>query len=149
MLGLLMLILGVNKQIDMQTWVTEIGRDIAREQGWYEQRRDVQMWFVAAIAAAGTLALTFALARTRQLLPRHVLAFIGVVVLGCFVLLRTSSFHDVSAFLRKDLLGIQANWVLELAGIGLIGFCAVMNSWWYRLKMRLGQKPKQGSPAPA
>ena len=149
MLGLLMLFLGVNKQIDMQTWLTEFGREIAREQGWYEERREIQMWFVAAVAAIGTLAMTFALAKTRQLLPRHVLAFLGVIVLGCFIMLRTSSFHDVTAFLRKDLLGIQANWVLELTGIGLIGFCAVMNSWWYRLKLRFAQKSKQGSPAAA
>lgn len=144
MLGCLLLFLGVNKQIDLQTWLTEFGREVARKQGWYEHRRDVQHWFVAAVAASGTLALTYALARTRQLMPRHVLAFIGVMVLGCFIALRTSSFHDVSAWLRRDLFGVQMNWMLEFAGIALIGLCAVMNSWWYRLKMRLGPKPKDG-----
>ena len=39
--GLLMVVLAVNKQLDLQTLFTDIGRQVARHQGWIEQRRTV------------------------------------------------------------------------------------------------------------
>jgi hypothetical protein len=43
--------LGINKQLDLQTALTELGRVLALSQGWYEQRQVVQFWFIAALAA--------------------------------------------------------------------------------------------------
>jgi hypothetical protein len=34
-LGLLLLLLGLNKQLDLQSALTAFGRRLAREQGWY------------------------------------------------------------------------------------------------------------------
>ena len=35
LLGLVMTVLSINKQLDLQTWFTEVARDMALEQGWY------------------------------------------------------------------------------------------------------------------
>lgn len=32
----LMLALGINKQLDLQTWLSQAGRDLAIAQGWWE-----------------------------------------------------------------------------------------------------------------
>ena len=46
----LFLALGVNKQLDLQTALTEAGRVLAHTQGWYAQREFVQLAFIALVA---------------------------------------------------------------------------------------------------
>ena len=38
--------LGINKQLDLQSAITELGRTVAFAGGWYEQRETVQVYFV-------------------------------------------------------------------------------------------------------
>ena len=45
--------LGLNKQLDLQSLLTAVGRDIAVAQGWYAQRKGVQLVFVAVVALVG------------------------------------------------------------------------------------------------
>ena len=42
--------LGLNKQLDLQTAMTEAGRFLAHIQGWYAQREFVQLAFIALVA---------------------------------------------------------------------------------------------------
>src|SRR6476659_1098397 len=42
-ISVLFLFLGVNKQLDLQTALTEAGRYLAHYKGWYEQRQVVQL----------------------------------------------------------------------------------------------------------
>ena len=44
--------LGINKQLDLQSAMTELGRTVAFAGGWYEQRQTVQVYFVIGVAAA-------------------------------------------------------------------------------------------------
>jgi hypothetical protein len=53
-----LVLLGINKQLDLQSWFTEVGRDLARAQGWYEGRRSVQALFVAALVFLGLIGTT-------------------------------------------------------------------------------------------
>jgi hypothetical protein len=133
MIGLLMC-LGVNKQIDLQTWITHVGRRIAMAQGWYKQRGEVQSVAVLAIAVLGLAAMAVLLKLTRELLPRHVLAFFGVVLLAVFVAMRACSYHDIDDALRVELAGIRVGWILELGGIYCISLSAIVNTRWYRVE---------------
>jgi hypothetical protein len=135
LLILLFVFLGLNKQIDLQTWLTDVGRRVARAQGWYEQRARVQTIFVGAVAVLGLWVLAYLLDRTREFLPRHALAFGGLVLLACFVILRTSSFHGVDHVLGWDALGMRLSWALELLGITCVGLCAVLNCLWYKPRL--------------
>src|SRR6185295_16494460 len=42
----ILLFLGFNKQLDLQSLLTQAGRDFAREEGLYEKRRGLQFVFV-------------------------------------------------------------------------------------------------------
>jgi hypothetical protein len=128
------LLLGVNKQLDLQTWLTEVGRNIATEQGWIHERRRIQSLVVGLIALGGLSTLGTLLYLTRELLPRHVLAFVGTILMACFLLGRTVSFHHLDVFLNRRLLGVEVVYLLELAGIACVVGCAVMNCWWYKLR---------------
>src|SRR5437868_6520558 len=45
--------LGVNKQLDLQTWLTLTGKKLAVSEGWYGQRRSVQFAFIILLLACG------------------------------------------------------------------------------------------------
>jgi hypothetical protein len=117
-----MLLLGVNKQLDLQTWFTEIGRDLAHEQGWYEVRRPLQVAFIALIALVGGGATVFLAFTMRHVLSRVVGALFGLGALVTFVIVRAASFHHVDVLLGRG--RIRLNWVLELGGIALIAISA-------------------------
>ena len=44
--SVLFTVLGINKQLDLQTALTELGRIIAQHQGWYAHRQTVQLAFI-------------------------------------------------------------------------------------------------------
>src|SRR5262249_9076970 len=56
-ISVLFLALGINKQLDLQTALTEAGRVLARYQGWYEQRQFVQLVVIALFAMTCLIAL--------------------------------------------------------------------------------------------
>ena len=56
-LAVLLFVLGVNKQLDLQSWLTQFGRDSALSQGWYEQRQRVQIGVIVSMVLGASLAL--------------------------------------------------------------------------------------------
>jgi hypothetical protein len=47
--------LGVNKQLDLQSALTELGRILATDGGWYDSRHRVQRVFILAVGSAAVL----------------------------------------------------------------------------------------------
>lgn len=114
--------LGVNKQLDLQSLVTQIGEDLARAQGWYEHRRTVQAWFVLAVAIAGLGAAAFGFYLLRDRLARLWPALLGAGLLVTFVVIRAASFHHVDVLLFGPA-GLNA--IFELGSLCLIGWGAL------------------------
>lgn len=125
------ILLGINKQIDLQTWITIVGREIAYKQGWYEQRGTVQTIVVLFMAVAGLATVAILLRSTRDLLPRHTLAFYGLSLTAIYMTVRATSIHDVEEAMGIQILGLRIAWYLEMSGIVCVGACAVMNYWWH------------------
>jgi len=116
----LLLLLGINKQLDLQSWFTSVGRDLARSQGWYERRSGVQLAFIAGISAAALGGLAGSAWAIRRSWRRDGLAFTGAVFLVAFIVVRAASFHNIDRFLGFSPGGVRMNWILELGGIALI-----------------------------
>jgi hypothetical protein len=124
-IALALAFLGINKQLDLQTLVAEIGRSMALEQGWYEKRRAVQVGFIIAVlvtCAGGVAALAWLV---RGHLADFWLPLGGMLLLAGFVAIRATSFHHMDTLISSDILGIRVNWILELGGIGLVAFAAM------------------------
>jgi hypothetical protein len=119
-----MLALGVNKQLDLQTLVTEVGRDVLRGWGEYDRRRGYQLAFIGAVAVGCTALLAAALWLTRRDPGRRWPAAAGAAFVLGFVLVRAASFHHVDAFLGSTVGGAKWNWVLELGGVLLVAAAA-------------------------
>jgi len=132
MVGLLMILLGINKQLDLQSLFTEIGRQIARAQGWMDQRQIVQFWFIVAFGT-GALASFFLFVRIkRDLFGRFKLASTGLFFLLSFIVIRAAGFHHFDEVLRFRLIGAKMNWLLELTGIYLVFIAALQEFIWLR-----------------
>jgi hypothetical protein len=120
----LMLALGINKQLDLQTLVTQIGRDVIRAWGLYSERRELQLAFILAVALVCSVALGAFLWASRRSLKLRWPAIVGMLFILGFVVIRAASFHNVDAFLAARLGGARWNWILELGGITIVAAAA-------------------------
>jgi hypothetical protein len=112
--------LSINKQLDLQSWFTQIGRDLAVQQGWYESRRFVQVTFIAALFVAG-IALLAAMRSTLAMKWRaYSLVCLGIAGLVVFVLVRAATFHNIDGLLGTNLAGLSVNFLLEMGSIIVI-----------------------------
>ncbi|MEL6838763.1 MAG: isopropylmalate isomerase [Pseudomonadota bacterium] len=116
----LLFLLAINKQLDLQSALTAAGRCLANAQGWYDNRRVVQIIFISTIAIIAALTALMLAWTMRRDLPQIWLALLGVVFLLAFVAIRAAGFHHFDWFIGYQIGGIRMNWVLELGGIILI-----------------------------
>lgn len=119
-LGVLMLALAVNKQLDLQSALTAAGRCVSQLQGWYGERRAVQFLFILGLLALGGLTTAFLVRRMRRHFGGTWLALIGVSLLVTFISVRAVGFHHFDALIDMRVNDIRVNWILELGGIALI-----------------------------
>lgn len=143
---IIMALLGINKQLDLQSWFTQTGRDLALENGWYERRRLVQVIFVAWLVLAGLVTMSWLKSRLRHLDRYARRAAIGLVLLAVFVIVRATSFHHIDRMLGISLEGLRVNALLELSGIGLIAMAALARLRAPQTQLSVKPTPAAGNP---
>ncbi len=119
-LALLLFALMINKQLDLQSALTASARCLSQMQGWYEDRKSVQIGFIIVVVFSGFWISLVSLWFLRKHLREVGIALIGFVTLICFVMIRAAGFHNFDAFLGAEIMSIRMNWLLELSGITLI-----------------------------
>lgn len=134
LIAVAMLALAANKQLDLQSALTAMGRCISQLQGWYHERREVQRLTIEAGLGVAALMLALGLYLMRQQVRRNALAMIGLGVVAGFVAVRAVSFHHFDMFLKDSFLNIRHNFLLENSGLVLIA----LNALWL--------KPDPGQP---
>lgn len=119
-LAVFLFFLGVNKQLDLQSWFTEALRDSAHEHGWYEHRRPLQVGFIIALG----FAMLFALITFRIFLANiwrsYKITMAGIMLLCIFILIRAASFHHIDILINHEILGLRINVLMEVGAILLI-----------------------------
>lgn len=103
----------------------QIGREIAVSQGWFEERRRVQLLFVIAAVLGSGLGMIVLGWKWRRFFRNYPLLLAGIGLLVFYVLLRFVSIDHVEnavGFVIPD----EAWWLnaIELAGIAFIGWQA-------------------------
>ncbi len=124
LLAAILAMLCLNKQLDLQSALTEAGRCLARAQGWYAERGGVQLRFILGVAAICVATLVAALWTMRREVGRVWLALTGFALLLAFVGTRAASFHHVDRFIGLPVGPLRVNGVMELGGIALIALGA-------------------------
>lgn len=112
------IVLGINKQLDLQSLLTDFAKALARAQGWYDNRRVVQAAFVAGFGLGGVAFALFMarLARTGGWPAWMALAGLALVV--CYVVLRAATFNHLAG--DSPVLSMGA--ALELVGTLAISY---------------------------
>lgn len=125
MLSVAMVLLGINKQLDVQTLFTLIGRRVLEANGLYQERRHYQTMFLGAVAGSSLILLIGSLWLARRSLRHRWAALVGMAFVMGFVVIRAASFHHVDALLGSRLGGLKWNWILELGGIAVVAAGAI------------------------
>lgn len=119
----LMVLLGLNKQLDLQTWFGQTGRDMALQQGWYEQRSVVQGVFIVALALAAAGMLWTLRWHWEALWKEYRWVFGGLCLLAVFIVIRASSFHHTDQFIGLGLGSTTLGRALELGVAAIVAAC--------------------------
>ncbi|MCS6812670.1 MAG: hypothetical protein NZ772_03740 [Cyanobacteria bacterium] len=123
--ALVLVFLGVNKQLDLQSLLTVIGRNVVRSSGLNPYKRIIQGLFLLGLAVLSIVVASKGLQRFRWCYYAYRLTFLGLGFLILFVLARASSFHHFDWLINVQILGIRMNWILELGGISCVIVSAV------------------------
>ena len=121
----LLVLLGINKQLDLQGYITSAGRSLARQEGWFEQRRLVQAAFIVALCVAAMASFAVLVVWLRRSTAPVKIAALGIVLLFTFIVWRAASFHHMDVWVTRNVAGMRSGWWLELAGILVIGLSAI------------------------
>jgi len=122
--AVMLVLLGINEVLDLQTLLTSVGRAHAKAKGWYGEHRRVQYLVVIALEVAAVFAGIAMLWLTRRTHAAVRLALAGLVFIGLFVLLRAASFHHLDEILGRG--APEFNWgsLQEMAGILIVAAAA-------------------------
>lgn len=141
-LAITLLLLSINKQLDLQTLLTQVLREHAFANGWYEQRRLLQSVFIVFLSLGMLMVLitlrVFLATSWRQF--KH--AWIGALLLCAFVLIRAASFHHFDLLIGEHFLGLRVNVVLEVSALMVIIIAALRR---YDMEHILGEAKSRGA----
>jgi hypothetical protein len=118
-------LLGLNKQLDLQTFITATGRCMARTEGWYAERRSFQLTAILYGLAFGLSSLFVFFYYFRSITSRCLLAFVGLSLSGLFVFLRAISFHHIDSIFSATVANLKLHALLELTAIMLVAVNAI------------------------
>lgn len=119
-LAALLLFLGINKQLDLQTWFEQTMKALAEERGWYEHKALLQKIFITILGFGMlTILISFRLylANTWR---NYKLTWIGTALLCLFILVRAAAFNRLGFLGSHDILGFDITEILEVLAILLV-----------------------------
>lgn len=118
-------LMGLNKQLDLQTAVFEAGRETALHFGWYGYRRQVVTGFISLLFAWGMASQAWLYSVLTRFDRREKLALLGLGVLFVFVAVRAAYFQHIDFFTNNDaILAQRIHWMMEITGILCIAIAA-------------------------
>ena len=126
-LAAFMFALSLNKQLDLQTLLIQIGRNLAKRGGWYRDRNDIKsvVVFGCAVIALPVLFAWMCVVCSRG--RSYILSCLGVLTLLAFVGIRAMSFNPrVERLMHLPMIGSHLATVMELSGATLVGLGAYL-----------------------
>jgi hypothetical protein len=125
MLAVVLALLCINKQVDLQTLFTDVGRTVSKNQGWYEDRRPYQYMFVGAILALMLVAAVLMVSRLRRAGAQLKTSMAGLALLAGFIFIRAASLEKIDRLINRQIGTPRVNHWLEIGGIAVIAIGAI------------------------
>lgn len=114
--AILLALYAANKQLDLQSLLRGAGHCYAKREGWWQDRRSVQVDFVVAVSVAGALAVAAGIVWFRGSLARIWPAALGLALVAGYAMVRVVGISHVATVLETSLAGFPAKWILEIPG---------------------------------
>lgn len=112
--------------------VTDVFRQQAHQEGWYEERRTLQRQLTRLAPAVGGGLLVVLLVAIRKNWQRYLLPAVAFVYLVAYGAVQAVSLHAVDAVMRTRRFGVQTETWLELLGLLLVAVALVWSLSWTR-----------------
>lgn len=123
-LGVILAVLGLNKEIDLQTLLIELGRQLAFSEHLYKYRLQFHtvffLGFVLLLVGWLTVTLLRSPAKIQRLVRQLPLVAIGCASICAYIVIRAASIDHVDQILGFDFEHIPFLWLLEAGGLLLI-----------------------------
>ena len=124
-LAVFMFALGLNKQLDLQTLLIQIGRTIAKRGGWYRDRNTIKTVIVFGCAAIALPILFAWMCAVCNRGRSYLMACVGIIALLAFVAIRALSFNPrIARLTHLPVIGPYLNTTMELVGATLVSIGA-------------------------
>jgi hypothetical protein len=137
----LMAVYAANKELDLQTVLTALGRCASKAEGWHDRRWMLQL-AVTVVLGAGFLGVVgLAALRLRHLLSRTGIAAAGLVLTSAYVIGRAVIINHVDRLAGLNLATMRLSWLFEVPGPLLVIAGASVDAI-----RRAGQKGPHTSP---
>jgi len=124
-LGVLLVLLGLNKQLDLHTMFVHGGRDAARVLGFYNYKRQIEAFFFVVVTTGMVAALVYQWRRIAGFAGAHRAVVVGLVLIAVYTVTRFATIMHLAErwpALMADSTGFIA---FELVGSVVIGWAAV------------------------
>jgi uncharacterized membrane protein len=109
-----LLFLGINKKLDLQSLLIHAGRASATAEGWYQYRWMAQTVFVVLFTVSVVAALAACLKKWRRFVNEQPLILAGILLLALFVVVRASTLSHVDERFHMLFYDEYWAWILEL-----------------------------------
>jgi hypothetical protein len=124
LLAAILLFLGINKLLNLQTTLINLGRAAARTEGWYQYRRVAQTVFAVLFTMALLSVFAALLKKWRWFVKERPLVQTGVLLLLLFVVIRAFALNHVEELLHLNLHDNNWGWALELLATACFAWSA-------------------------
>jgi len=123
---LALLLLGINKQLDLQMLLADLGRTYARSHAWYTRRKPIQIQAISISLAVCLGMVEIILFKLRQQLKGTWLVLFGLTILTLYFGLRMVSLHQVDKYVMLSYRGMTLGSLVEIGGILCISTSVLM-----------------------
>ena len=120
--------LGINKQLDFQTWLTFLGRRFAQYGGWYAERRAAEVAFLVIFTSAILLAAQRLAGQDIWRCRGTSIAVAGLAALAGYALLRATTFYHIDTRPEVMLATVPLRDAIEFGGTLLVAIDALRSS---------------------
>jgi hypothetical protein len=119
-IAVLLVVIGVSELLQLGPAITNVGRSIAFDEGWYSHRRGIQTALTeisATITVVFSLWLLFSARRTSL---ECAIAVASTAMIVGYLFVRAVSLHQVDALFLRTTFGLHWNRIPEFAGSVII-----------------------------
>lgn len=120
-------VMAVGRAGNVADLITDMFRDRAVDEGWYDERRRFQAVIVAGLGVAWLALVGIACWRVPARRRRYLPMIVVVLTIGAFAAIRSVSLHQLDSLLhRRHLAGVRYGTVIEYV---LLVIAAIVTVW--------------------